>query len=892
MFQKMIHKIWSSRIITLSLLLLLFHHGINASDDTTESATTPGDGAMLPDPDDDMIFPPPPDDIAFPPVLSPKEPETGSLTASDIDDNLNFITYMIYARKIYAEDSNPSNERPLIPIPGGPGGRPETGLEISEPLIDELPPSLPDNDEEQQQYLLPSPDLVENRLSIQVTDNSNNAFSCAEVEISTSETNTNSDINVVRLSTGTDGKLAVFPHKSIDNLGDGPWNLVAKSPDGTSVGNTVIATADDLENEIELQINAPSSKPNAMDLAIVLDTTGSMCDELNFLQDELDNVLSLFLQRLGRIIDLRVAVVFYKDEGDVYVVSETDFTDIDSAMRQLKSEMCNGGGDYPEAVHSAWERASDLDWRGSNENVARVAFLIGDAPPHRPQIQSAFEAALRLRANGVRLYGLAASDTNDVLEYLLRMVALLSHGRHMWLTNDSGIGNSKADAKVACFQVTELEKLLIRVLLGEMEGRRFEPNSEDIIREFGSSQGNGICIIDMNDPEASLKPSGNDFTSSDGGGPSGGKPAFSGGTEDAVAFLPRPPDLGGSGGDADGGDGGGGGLGDDFMTSGDDGDDFIDIGDGGGGEDDGGNSTILVCFPGDSLVYVNNKGPVLMKDLKLGDEVLVTEDSNSFDRNSFSPVYSFGHYNPNVEAEYIQIDYYNFYGKEEWDKKEDRRQLKLSKDHMVFVLMEENDHEEGLHNNKKRAIPASSVAPGDRLVLSSSTSTNGQHPILSAIVTKTSVTRAIGAYAPFTLTGTISVNGVLASNYVSLLNNNKKNSATNNNALLLHYEQFLAHSFQAPHRITCHISWSLCKKTETYNSEGISHWVSTPLAFFQWLLFHRSILQTMLVVPAIFGIALFLSFMEFMIFHWLSFVVVVIGLTIIAHNRKGCLKST
>lgn len=552
-----------------------------------------------------------------------------SLTAGDIDDNLNFVTYEIYKKRTFDAESN------------GIG----------------------------QTLFLPNPDLSD-RLSVTVRDDQGNTYSCATVDVSG---------GAAELSAGSDGKLAFF--SEIDSLPSRPWMLQATSPDGATMGATVEVS--DTDASVELTIPSTSVLPTKMDLAVVLDTTGSMCDEITFLQDELASVISSFTGGANRTIDLRVAMVYYKDEGDEYVVSTSGFTTPDEATKELSNEFCNGGGDYPEAVHTAWDMASKQDWRTGN--VARVALLIGDAPPHRENMAAALEAAKVLRMKGVRMYGLAASGVDNALEYLLRMVALLSGGRHSWLTSDSSIGNDKKDAKVACFQVTNMENLLTRVLLGELEGKRFDPDPSQIIREEGN-QTAGICLVDMNNPEASLKATGN--------------------SESGV------------------------GLG--------------------------------LCFPGNQIVDVKGTGQVAMKNIKLGDMVSVGS-------GKYARVYSFGHYNTNIEAEYVQIYSQAL-----------ERPLEISKDHMVFV---EN-------NSIKQALPASAISIGDNLVMT---------PGGSTTVTKILLVTRKGAFAPFTTSGTVVVNGVVASSYVSL--QDKLGVVMIGDFATPISMQWLAHSFQAPHRI-------------------------------------------------------------------------------------------
>lgn len=98
------------------------------------------------------------------------------------------------------------------------------------------------------------------------------------------------------------------------------------------------------------------------------------------------------------------------------------------------------------------------------------------------------------------------------------------------------------------------------------------------------------------------------------------------------------------------------------------------------------------------------------------------------------------------------------------------------------------------------SIPASLVGVSDRVAVGSS---GEMHSI-----TKVGTTIAKGAYAPFTPSGRIMVNSVLASNYVSLL----EDKAGVEIPFTGNYEipmQWIAHTFKAPHRMLCSLNFDL-----------------------------------------------------------------------------------
>jgi hypothetical protein len=75
----------------------------------------------------------------------------------------------------------------------------------------------------------------------------------------------------------------------------------------------------------------------------------------------------------------------------------------------------------------------------------------------------------------------------------MRQASVLSGGRYLFLTDDSGVGNSHAEPDIACYRVTALKDLLVRVLASELSGFRKEAADSAVIREVGN-YANGVCL--------------------------------------------------------------------------------------------------------------------------------------------------------------------------------------------------------------------------------------------------------------------------------------------------------------------------------------------------------------------------------------------------------------
>ncbi len=231
-------------------------------------------------------------------------------------------------------------------------------------------------------------------------------------------------------------------------------------------GKELQVTSADNGKTFELEADAASAAVTELDLMLMVDTTGSMGDELEYLKAELRDVVSRIAAN-GDQLSIRVSVNFYRDEGDEYVVKYFDFrTDIDECLEQIRKQYSDGGGDYPEAVHTALENAvNGHAWR---ENAVKLCFLVLDAPPHEEYeiqgINSQITKTLTDAASlGVRVIPVASSGVDKDTECLLRSYAVMTGGTYIFLTDHSGVGGDHIEASVGEYNVEPLNECMIRV---------------------------------------------------------------------------------------------------------------------------------------------------------------------------------------------------------------------------------------------------------------------------------------------------------------------------------------------------------------------------------------------------------------------------------------------
>ena len=281
------------------------------------------------------------------------------------------------------------------------------------------------------------------------------------------------------LITRTDGRVVFLT--SFDNLpADVALTASVTPPDG---GAAVTEKIDAGAPRWEVTLPAVQARlPKNLDLAIVLDTTGSMNDELDFLKGEIRGISKVIHERFPEVHQ-RFALIVYRDDNDEYVTRRFDFASLDAFHKNLSAQRAGGGGDYPEAVHRGFEDANQLRWRA--DDTARVLFWVADAPPHAQHMSRTMTAANALRKQGIAMYPVACSGYNDACELTMRSCALLTGSQFLFLTDDSGVGAAHGEPKIPYYQVEHLEKLMIRMIAGELAGQRIEANSADVIRTVG-----------------------------------------------------------------------------------------------------------------------------------------------------------------------------------------------------------------------------------------------------------------------------------------------------------------------------------------------------------------------------------------------------------------------
>lgn len=126
----------------------------------------------------------------------------------------------------------------------------------------------------------------------------------------------------------------------------------------------------------------PDAQPGRIEVVFVLDTTGSMSGLIEGAKRKIWSIASNLMD-LKPKPDIRFGLIGYRDRGDAYVTKRYDLTeDVQLIYGRLLEFRAAGGGDNPESVNQALaESINAMSW-SRDEDVFRVVFLVGDAPPH------------------------------------------------------------------------------------------------------------------------------------------------------------------------------------------------------------------------------------------------------------------------------------------------------------------------------------------------------------------------------------------------------------------------------------------------------------------------------------------------------------------------------
>ncbi len=184
---------------------------------------------------------------------------------------------------------------------------------------------------------------------------------------------------------------------------------------------------------IDIQMRGARKAPvREVDLGFVLDTTGSMSEEITAVKATIQKVARSLG---GDNVKIKVGLVEYKDRGDPFVTKVYPMTeDLARFSRQVEGLSAGGGGDYPESVNEGLHVALNrLDWGGTG--AVKMAVLVGDAPPHL-DYPNDFDYAVDMKDaahRGIQVFTIAASGMDELGQVVWRQIAQYTDATNLFV---------------------------------------------------------------------------------------------------------------------------------------------------------------------------------------------------------------------------------------------------------------------------------------------------------------------------------------------------------------------------------------------------------------------------------------------------------------------------
>lgn len=294
-----------------------------------------------------------------------------------------------------------------------------------------------------------------NRVRVEVKDISGNAVPNETVSLY------DKDDNIIWTSvTNKDGIAYLFDtDKNVASkvvASDGTESSLKEVGEDTQSNNNKTVS----NREVQLILGKETDKYSNMQIQFIVDTTGSMGDEMVYLQSDFMAIAN----EVG-IENKEFSTVLYRDEGDDYVVKANPFSsNTQDIILQLYNESAEGGGDEPEAISDALDSAfNEIKWR---DDTVKVAFMIFDAPPHTDDksVDKLNKAINLASEKGIHIVPVVSSNSNRTTEIFGRTLAIATNGTYVFLTDDSGVGDSHLEPIIGDYKVEKLHDIIVRVI--------------------------------------------------------------------------------------------------------------------------------------------------------------------------------------------------------------------------------------------------------------------------------------------------------------------------------------------------------------------------------------------------------------------------------------------
>jgi Mg-chelatase subunit ChlD/ElaB/YqjD/DUF883 family membrane-anchored ribosome-binding protein len=175
-----------------------------------------------------------------------------------------------------------------------------------------------------------------------------------------------------------------------------------------------------------------------IEVVFVLDTTSSMSGLIQAAKEKIWSIATTMASAQENP-DIKMGLVAFRDRGDAYITRVFDLSDdLDSMYANLMDFRAQGGGDGPESVNQAlYDAIHKISW-SNDSNVYKVAFLVGDAPPHMDYHNDVkYPVTLDAAASRGIVVNAIQSGQHEYTRPAWQQIAALGHGEYFQV-EDSG----------------------------------------------------------------------------------------------------------------------------------------------------------------------------------------------------------------------------------------------------------------------------------------------------------------------------------------------------------------------------------------------------------------------------------------------------------------------
>jgi Mg-chelatase subunit ChlD len=216
-----------------------------------------------------------------------------------------------------------------------------------------------------------------------------------------------------------------------------------------------------------------------IEVVFVLDTTSSMSGLIQAAKEKIWSIANT-MAGSRQNPEIRMGLIAFRDRGDTYVTQVLNLSsDLDSMYAKLMDFKAQGGGDTPESVNQAlYDAVTRVSWSQDND-VYKVIFLIGDAPPHMDYSNEVqFPQTLEMAKRKGIVVNTIQSGQQPHTTQVWQQIARVGDGRYFQVENS---GNAVAVRTPFDSTLAELSASLedTRIFYGDVRQREIQAEKID-----------------------------------------------------------------------------------------------------------------------------------------------------------------------------------------------------------------------------------------------------------------------------------------------------------------------------------------------------------------------------------------------------------------------------